>query len=261
MPMTTLRRSVLILVVSFLALAGLYAYSLKCGPDWLKDISLNVGTEILGIVLTVLLIDVVIRKKEQVERERVVNVAFAQLRVALQQHIVILLNMYKASAEHAPHPLPDRLETLFGPDYFVQIAFLDLSKPAPVASVKPLQWFDYLHIEMEQFKSALTRTLEKYAVFLNPATVELLEELLASSLISVLTQLKSIPHLDQMKGIERSYNFFSGQGMPAIAQQHIDLVKRLAAEADRYLPKEKSIGVDTQYWRDDIAPKFGTARI
>lgn len=259
--MLTLRRSIFILAVSVLALAALYIYAARCGPDWLKDVSLNVGTEIFGILATVLLIDAVIRRKEQSERERVVKAAFAQLRIGLQQHVTTLLYMYKASVAHAPQKLPETLDALFGPDYFVQLAFLDFSKPAPLMSVKPLQWFDYLHMEMEQFKSALTRTIEKYAVFLDASTVELLEELLASSLIGFLTQVKSIPQIDQKEGYRRQYNFFSGQGMPELTQQHVDLVKRLATESNLHLPTEKAIRVDPQSWRNDIAPQFGAARL
>jgi hypothetical protein len=259
--MSTLRRSVLVLIFSVLALAGVYAYVAWCDPDWIKDVSLNVGTELFGILATVLLIDAVIRKKEQTERERVVKVAFAQLRASLQQHVTALLHMYKASVSHAPQKLPETLDALFGPDYFVQLAFLDFSKPAPLMSVKPLQWFDYLHMEMEQFKSACTRTIEKYAVFLEAGTVELLEELLASNLIAFLTQVKFIPHIDQKEGFQRQYNFFAGQGMPELIQLHIALVVRLTIECNRHLPAEKAIRVNLQDWSNDIAPQVGSARL
>lgn len=127
--------------------------------------------------------------------------------------------------------------------------------------MKPLQWFDYLHMEMEQFKATLTRTIEKYSVFLDPNTVELLEEILASSFIGFLTQVKSIPALDQKEGLQRQYNFFSGQGMPGLTRQHIDLIKRISLEANRNLPKDKQVGINEQNWRNDIAPKFGSARL
>lgn len=259
--MLTLRRSTYVLGATFIALLSAYLYSSQCGPDWLKDVSLNVGTEVLGILLTVLLIDAVIRRKDQTERDRVVKVAFAQLRIGLQQHIGVLQSMYKASTLHPPQTNPKSLDELFSPDYFVQVAFLDFSKPAPLASVKPLQWFDYLHMEMEQFKATLTRTLEKYAVFLDPNIVELLEEILASSFIGFLTQVKSIPALDQKEGVQRQYNFFSARGMPELTQQHIELIKRLSLEANRNLPNEKQVGINVQNWRNDIAPKFGSARL
>jgi len=259
--MLTLRRSAYVLGATFIALFSAYLYSARRGPDWLKDVSLNVGTEVLGILLTVLLIDAVIRRKDQAERDRVVKVAFVQLRIGLQQHVGVLQSMYKASISHPPHNLPKTLNELFGPDYFVQVAFLDFSKPAPLASVKPLQWFDYLHMEMEQFKATLTRTLEKYAVCLDPNTVELLEEIIASSFIGFLTQVKSIPALDQKEGFQRQYNFFSAQGMPDLTRQHIELIKRLSLEANHNLPKEKQVGINEQNWRNDIAPTFGSARL
>lgn len=102
--MLTLRRSTYVLAATFIALLSAYLYSTRFGPDWLKDVSLNVGTEVLGILLTVMLIDAVIRRKDQTERDRVVKVAFAQLRIGLQQHIGVLQSMYKASISHPPKP-------------------------------------------------------------------------------------------------------------------------------------------------------------
>lgn len=257
----TLRHSTYLLSSGFLIFFALYVYAERCGPEWLKDVSLNVGTAVLGILLTVLLIDEVIRRRDQAERNRVVKVAFAQLRTGLQNHIGVLQSMYKASTFGAPDGNPKTLDELFGPNYVAQLAFLDLSKPAPLASVNFLQWFDYLHMEMEQFKATLTRTLEKYAAFLDPTVVELLEEVLASSFIAFLTQVRSIRALDQKEGVQRQYNFFSAQGMPDLVRQHTDLIMRLSREANRHLPKDKQVGVNEQHWRNDIAPQFGVARL
>ena len=104
------RRSIFVLIISWLASVALYVYALPCGSDWLKDVSLNVGTAVFGILVTVLLIDNVISRKAQSERERVVKVAFAQLRFALQQHVTTLLYMYKASVSKASQKLPETID-------------------------------------------------------------------------------------------------------------------------------------------------------
>jgi hypothetical protein len=259
--MRSLRLSLIVLGLIQVALIGLYSYSTKCGPDWLKEVSLNVGTEVFGILLTVWLVDAVIRKNEQSDRDRVVKVAFAQMRLPLRRHIAMLLSMYKAALAHAPYDPPRELRDLFGPDYAVQLAFLDFAKPAPLMNVQPITWFDYFHHEVEQLRSALTRTIEKYATFLDPETVELLESLTGSSLLGLLSQARAIPHIDRQQGLNRKYNLLSGQGVPDLIRQHTELVLHLTALANDKLPEDKKIELKADDWRNDIAPQFGSARL
>jgi hypothetical protein len=259
--MRPLRASLIALAVIQVALVASYVYSARCGPDWLKDVSLNIGTEVFGILLTVWLIDTVIRKNEQIDRDRVVTVAFAQMRLPLRHHLTMLLGMYKAAVTHAPQNPPSELRELFGPDYPVQLAFLDFAKPAPLMNVQPLSWFDYFNHEVESFRTALTRTIEKYATFLDPETVELLESLIASNLLGFLSQARSIPPFDRQQGITRQYNLLSGQGVADLIGQHTALVQRLVALANQRLPQDKWVAIKADDWRNDIAPQFGSARL
>ena len=260
--MHLLRTSILILGALQIASIGSYIYSLNCdGPDWLKDISLNLGTGILGIFLTVWLIDAVIHKKEQYERERVLKVAFSQLRLPLLHHISMLVAMYKGALAHAPQTPPRDLKELFGPDYAVQVAFLDFAKPAPLMNVLPLNWFDYFHHEIEKFSSALSRTIEKYATFLDPETVEILEELLASNLLSFLSQSRAIPPIHTQQGIKCRYNLLAGQGVAELVRQHTALIEQLVELANRKLPQDKTLALRADDWRNDVAPQFGSARL
>lgn len=258
--MQPLRASVLILGCIQLALIGSYLYSVQSGSDWLKDVSLNIGTEVFGIILTVLLIDAVIRKNEQNEKERVIKVAFSQMRLPLRHHVTMLVAMYKGALAHAPQNPPRDMKDLFGPDYAVQLAFLDFAKPAPLMNVQPLNWFEYLHYEVENFRSALSRTIEKYATFLDPDVVELLESLIASSLLGFLSQARAIPLIDRQQGINRQYNLLAGQGVPELIHQHTDLVAQLVDLVNRKLPPEKKVNLSADDWRNDIAPQFGSAR-
>jgi len=254
--------SILILGAIQIALIASYIYSLNNdGPDWLKDISLNVGTEVLGIFLAVWLIDAVIRRKERSEKERVIKVAFTQLRSPLRRHITMLIAMYKGALAHAPQMPPQDLKELFGPDYAVQVAFLGFAKPAPLMNVLQLNWFDYFHHEIEKFSSALSRTIEKYETFLDPETVELLEELLASNLLSLLSQSRAIPPIHKQQGINCRYNLLAGQGISELIRKHTTLVEQLVELANRKLPQEKMLGLNSEDWRNDIAPQFGSARI
>lgn len=259
--MLTLRRSLGLLLVVLFAMGFGYMYGNYYDVDWLKEVSLNLGTEIVGILLTVWLVDAVLRRNELLERTRIRRVIFTQLRRAIQSQLMILQSMYKAAAAHSPENLPQSVSQLFGPDYYVQIAFLDFSKPAPLASVDPLQWFDHLHHEAECFKSALAHTIEKYAVFLDAATVEILEELMASAFISIVMQLRTTRSLDVKAGLRRQCNFFGMPGGSELVKQYVDLFQKLVDISNKELPSNNKITLKSKYWGDGIAPQFGSARI
>ena len=256
------------LTISYIALAiilacaaSAYVFGEHSSIEWLKDLSLNLGTEVTGIFLTVFLIDAAIRRNEAAERQRVKRVAFQQLRVSLIRHLHMLHGMYKAATTSLPESKPVAVADLFTDSYFAQLGFLDFAKPAPVASAVPQQWMDYLRTETENFKAALGRTLEKYAVFLDGETVELLEELLASSYLSLLSQITAIRDIDKKERWSRRYNLLAGQGMTEIARSHTAEFVKLIESHNLNVPSDRHIKLDDGYWRNDIAPPVGSGRI
>jgi len=118
--------------------------------------------------------------------------------------------MYKACISHPPEIVPTVISELFLDDYFIQLAFLDFSKPAPLSSTLSLQWFDYLKMEIEKFKTALGRTIEKYAVFLDANSIALLETVIDSRFILLIAQAPVIRDVDRRENFRRSYNLLEG---------------------------------------------------
>jgi hypothetical protein len=147
---------------------------------------------------------------------------------------------------------------LFDGDYFEQLRQFDFSKDAPTAPKQP--WMDYLAHETQQFKDSLSRTLEKYAIYLPPETVDLIESLLNSSFLSFLVQLPSIRRLDQTEGYRRSYTMLSANGMTDMLREHTDLFKRLASEYEHSV-SNGTLSLSDDPWRNDVAPKIGSARV
>lgn len=261
-PMQLLRTSIWALGIVLLILIGLYVHSLNFnGPEWLKDISLNVGTEVLSILLTVWLIDSVFKRNELNERERITNIAISQLRLPLRKHISMLLGMYKGALLSPPANPPLTLRDLFGPNYIAELTFFDFSKPAPILNIQPIDWFNYLHNEVEQFKSSLSLTIEKYAAFLDSETVELLESLMASSLLGLLSQARAVPPIDRQQNFNRQYNLLSGNNISELINQHTDLIEKIVELSNQKLPDDKKICLSAEDWRNDVAPQFGSARL
>ena len=212
-------------------------------------------------MLTVFLIDALIRRNEERERKRVRRVAFQQLRIPLLHHLLVLHGMYKASIPNPPEIRPGEVRELFTDSYFVQLTFLDFSKPAPLSSAVPLQWFDYLKMESEKFKAALGRTIEKYAVFLEGDSVEILETLINSSFISLLEQAPAIRDVDKREAFKRNYNLLAGQGIAELVREYANVFTRLVELYNLAVPGEQKLILGSDLWRNDIAPQFGSARI
>lgn len=255
-----LRTSYVVLAAVLVVCVGGFVWGQIFDVEWMAGISLNLGTEVFGILLTVLLIEAVIRKHDGLERMRIRKVAFQQLRGPLQQQLTVLQVMYKAAVSHPPEKLPTTMSELFTDDYFVQLTFLDFSMPAPLASVAPLQWFDYLHMEADKFRGALSRTIEKYATFLDATAVQLMEELINSNFLAFLLQAPAVRQLDQKENLKRRYNFFSGQGMPDMVGQHARQIATLVSMHNEVAAQDANIELDSQQWRNDIGPQFGSAR-
>lgn len=243
------------------ATVGGYLFGATHQIEWLKDISLNIGTEIFGIFLTVVLIDAVIRNSEERERERIRQIAFQQLRIPLLHQLQMLHGMYKACILRPPETPATEIPDLFSDDYFIQIAFLDFSKPAPIFSAVPLQWFDYLRLEVDKFKTAMSRTLEKYAVFLDVNSIALLETLMDSSFISLIVQAPAIRDVDGRENFQRSYNLLAGQGMPQVVREFTDTFCQLVEAYNLAVPHEQKLVLNDGLWRTDMSPRFGSARL
>ncbi len=64
---------------------------------WLQDFTLNLMTEIIGILLVVILIDRVININQENERKKLQEIAFQQLRIPLLHHFTLLFNIFKSS--------------------------------------------------------------------------------------------------------------------------------------------------------------------
>jgi hypothetical protein len=227
--------------------------------DWVRNITVNLGTGIIVALLTALLIDAIINRKQERERKRYELVGLQQLRIPLLHQFQLLFNIFKASVEIKPQNIYQNLRDLFDEDYFVQLAFFDFSKPAPIAT--PLQWFDYLSHECTKFRDALNRTVEKYSIYLDSETLDVIEQLINSSFISFILQAPAVREVDKRGGFSRDYNFFAGSGMGDIVREYTSLFLKLMEYYNEQVAQENKIVFKDDLWRNDVAPQFGSARI
>lgn len=240
-------------------LAG-YIYGTASQTNWVAEPSLNIGANVLGILLTVVLIDTVIRRNENRERSRIRRIAFQQLRRPLLRHLQVLYGMYKASAARPPEVRSADIRGLFDDCYFAELAFLDFSKPAPVSSPLPLQWFDYLSMTASEFKGDLGRTVDRYALFLDGESVELIESLINSTFISLLQQVPAVRNSGRRGQVVLSGNIWAGGGMGPVIREYVAWFTELVDRYNLTVRVEDQLSPNDDLWRNDVAPSFGSAR-
>jgi hypothetical protein len=249
------------------------AFLLPQAMAGLSGLALNLATEILGILLTVVLIDAVIRRKEERERAWYRRIALQQLRIPLTKHLQLLSDMYKASVERKPDKEISSLGDLFSEDYFEQITYFNAMGPSPssppagpsaVASGNmppPIPWYQYLSTEVKQFKEDVERVVDKYAMHLDPETLELLEQLANSPVVFTVGHLPMTATSLQTWGHQGAYNPFMVEDDTRWVRKHTNLLLKVVDIYNKEAPDDRKILVrNIRIWTDGWAPAIGSAR-
>lgn len=247
----------------FILLVSCFAtyFSIPFKSSWIKGFALEMASEILGIFLVIFSVDRVIENEQIKERNKLEAVAFLQLRRPLIRHLYLLFNMFKASVQEKPDKQYQAISDLFDDVFFDQLAFLDLSKPAPLFNSIQANWSDYLSRECAQFKDALNRTVEKYCLFLQPEIIDLMEEIMNSPFIWLVFQAPNIRKFGRKDtDISGSYNLLARQEIRNLFKEYVNLVSELFEQYNKRVPEEKQLKISEDLWADDVPPKIGSGR-
>lgn len=228
--------------------------------DWLDSFASNLASGFLGSFLTVLLIDRALEQERKQETARVRNIALAQLRPVLLGHLLLLTDWYKAASPERPSHLPSTIPGIFSDDYYLQIRFLDFSREAPVYPAT--DWFHYTAHQFESFRTQIWRVVDKYAVFLESESLELLEGLANSAPINMIIQIANanLPALDKKHNWRRTYNILYDDSIISEVQRHIGMIRSFLEYYNLAAPNPIEIG-DLGLWRENTAPRFGSGRL
>lgn len=270
------------IVLALLGAFCLAAYAFVLPPamaGW-RGLALNLGTEILGILLTVLLIDAVIKRKEARDQKRYRRIALQQLRIPLFHHLRLLANMYKASVERKPDREISNLRDLFSEDYFEQITYFNAMGPSPKdvpmslravtlgAQQRWIPWYQYLSTEVKQFKEEVDRVVDKYAMYLDPETLDLLEQLANSPVVFTVSQLPSTATmLSETWGAQQAYNPFiledaeDVEDDERVVRKHTDVFSKVVDIYNKEAPDDRKVLIrNYKMWSDGVAPAVGSSR-
>jgi len=180
--------SILSLCVSVIALSLIsiivFVMSLSITNTWWSGFLAGFTTEIWGILLTLLCVDLILKKRDESKRRRIELIAFSQLRKALYLHIHLLAMLANDSGK-------DKYTTVkevFDDEFFEKIATFDITQPSNYLSKAP--WCDIIRKNFSWLDRQINEVLDKYIVFLAVDTLQLLEELKLSISQSIMLKLR-----------------------------------------------------------------------
>ena len=228
---------------------------------FVKDISKNLATEVIGIGLTVFLIDRVIKRQQEAELRKYRQVALLRLRNPLARHAEFLFKMFKATIETKPKIELVEVSDLFDNGFFTNVALLDFRKPAPIsiASIGRINWATYLVIESKSLDDSLNQSLDKYSVYLKVELIEMIERMLEKNFNRFVAVLQGEVASGGLGKVTQPYPGFA-ELTEAVVEPHFRTFQVLVHYFNNQVDEEHKVNLKGQTWGNHVAPIIGSAR-
>ena len=212
---------------------------------WLKQFSANLFTTIIGIWITVLCIDQIIKKKEQRERNRFLNIAYLEISRALNFYLFYRNRIYKVSSKEKP-VFKETYDEMYNSEHF-RDAFMncDFTRNAEYSNCT---WGQFIHSKTEDLINIVDLIISKYSFILDVDTLSRLELLKGSPWLLVSSQMENPEGKRDV--IYKYYNEFLNQ-LFIIAK-----IITVISNNPRY-----SLFYDNGSWDDSSFDKIGSARL
>ncbi|HVF50311.1 MAG TPA: hypothetical protein VNA19_09510 [Pyrinomonadaceae bacterium] len=189
------------LIISLSVIAGFFFFLWRfASPSW-SDFGLNAFTETVGIILTVFLVDQIIKNQERRRIFPLQVAAFRDVASFVDGLAVFWLNAYNNSGqgELPPPPEAPSMQEFLTMTYFTQILKrINLDAEAPV--IPKRTWWDYFPQQEDSFRQLGEKILERHAAVLDPYAYELVHRVL-DGFLDPHVGLKMLPVLRQLGGL------------------------------------------------------------
>lgn len=174
---TSKEYAALLLVIGLLAITCFFSW--RFGENEWKNFGLNAFTEVLGIGITVFLIDQLLKNQERRRRRPLEVAAFHDVQTFVDGLATFWLNVYNWSGKgemEPPPPPPSKAEFLTLPYFEVIRGRLNLNAEACVFPKRT--WWEYLPQVEKQYRELGEKILERHGATLDPAVYQLVHSVL-----------------------------------------------------------------------------------
>ncbi|WP_300565431.1 hypothetical protein [Flavobacterium sp.] len=256
--MDILKKSYLIILGILISIIILY---FKTSDSELKSFSLNLITEILGIFITVFLIDRAIQSREKKEKLKILQSAYIQFRNPVMKMLDFLITAYKASCDTKPEDLKFTYKQILSTDEFYEaIKFLDFKNKAPITPTT--NWSAYSAQHVRFLKDSFDKTIDKYAFVLDSKLINDMESLSNSRFLQILASAEIILQSDiSMNHNRANLNILANNHATKELKTFLKNIFELIEYFEKQSQKLSFWTYDQGIWGDNIAPKIGSSRV
>lgn len=221
----------IVLTVATLISIWIYWRAYIDQADLIKELSLAVGAATFSVLLTIVTINSIDDKREAANTKTQTELAFKQLVMTLNKHVVLIQLIYKSSKKKDPAKFPKDFHELFLGNFVEVLCDLDLSLAAGIIPKRETIWAKHLEFSINELRQELGDTLARFG-----HSLDIKDSLLVADLrnTTIFDYLRQIPVIIDFFNIQNSGNNFGlnkmilrEQDISAYAVQLHNLIERI----------------------------------
>ena len=196
----------LIIIISILIVIGaIFWFS----SDNTEDFGLNFLTEMLGVLVTVLIVDKVIQIRDKNRLLPQKMVVYEDIRLFVTRYIMFWTEAFHQSV---PEPDPNNLQDFFSNNGMPKILeYLHLNGEPNVTP--PRKWSSWLVENAREFEESGDKILDRHAHMLEPEVYASIHQLTESSFNKTILMIPNIMNVDRLHSFPR-VNVFGSYSIP-----------------------------------------------
>lgn len=177
---------VLILLIGL----GIFAW---IKTDSLSDFGLNFATEIIGVFITVYIVDYLLNSREKARLAPMKVIVFQEISILFNRHLGMYLELYSESVKEAP---PTTTKEFIEKDCIYKALLYSNVDGKP--RISPQQTMtQYLASKAVDFETRAEKILDKYSNYMSPNIANLLHQLYVES--PSISIMKILPNVVQLR--------------------------------------------------------------
>lgn len=186
----------LIFILGFLILCGAFFW---LSSDRTEDFGLNFFTEMLGVLITVIIVDKIIKIREQNYLLPQKLVVYEDVRLYVSRYLGFWIDTYQQSV---PEDDPETIEDFFSEHGMTKILdYLYMDSEPNVAH--PQTWWVWIIHNVKEFQERGDKILDRHSHLLEPKVYASIHQLTETGFYKTLTLIPSLKQIDELNKFPR----------------------------------------------------------
>lgn len=154
---------------------------------WNESFVSDLSAGLIASFLVIIFVEGALEEERQGERIRVAKVALQLMKRPVTRMLSMLAGWYKAAMQEPLHPVPATMEDVFDDRFYETLFYFDMQSPAPV--IPSRNWLAWSSEQVAEFQADVDDIINKYATFLTPQQIEVIEEASQCSMLNLVQTL------------------------------------------------------------------------